>query len=273
LTIDEGEEQTRRIHAAQRHAQTLQGILERRARPRLTRLHQNIQRLIRPLTVRNPVADSLRFGSAQLRSRRDNQKYLDLIRTIALAHQYQRDVKSANDLDGQPFHYIEITADDVALADRLMQAVLLDTLDETTPQARRLLALIRELTAQQAQADKKRWDAVWWRCRELRERTGWSNRQVRQALEQLVEFEWLEQRGGGMGKLALYRLMDAPDVNLSATFPPPFHPERKGSIVSANASAPASSLAAEAASAAAFPPSRSGKNGRVAVPHRSRSCR
>jgi DNA primase catalytic core len=265
LTIDEGEEQTRRIHAAQRHAQTLQGILERRARPRLTQLHQNIQRLIRPLTVRNPVADSLRFGSAQLRSRRDNQKYLDLIRTIALAHQYQRDVKSANDLDGQPFHYIEATADDVALADRLMQAVLLDTLDETTPQARRLLALIRELTAHQARADKKRWDAVWWRCRELRERTGWSNRQVRQALEQLVEFEWLEQRGGGMGKLALYRLVDAPGVNLSATFPPPFHPERKGSIVSATASAPAASLAAAAASAAAFPPSRSGTNARVAV--------
>jgi len=261
LTIDEGEEQTRRIHAAQRHAQTLQGILERRARPRLTRLHQNIQRLIRPLTVRNPVADSLRFGSAQLRSRRDNQKYLDLIRTIALAHQYQRDVKSANDLDGQPFHYIEATADDVALADRLMQAVLLDTLDETTPQARRLLALMRELTAQQAQADRKRWDAVWWRCRQLRERTGWSNRQVRHALEQLVEFELLEQRGGGMGKLALYRLLDAPDTSLSATFPPPFRPERKGSIVSASPTGAASSLAAAAASATTFPPFREGMNG------------
>jgi DNA primase len=265
LTIDEGEEQTRRIHAAQRHAQTLQGILERRARPRLTQLHQNIQRLIRPLTVRNPVADSLRFGSAQLRSRRDNQKYLDLIRTIALAHQYQRPVKSANDLDGQPFHYLEATADDVALADRLMQAVLLDTMDETTPQARRLLALLRELTAQQAQADKKRWDAVWWRCRELRERTGWSNRQVRHALEQLVEFELLEQRGGGMGKLALYRLLDPPETNLSATFPAPFHPGRKGSIVSASVTGAASSLAAAAAQNATFPPFREGMNAQPAA--------
>ena len=258
LTIDEGEEQTRRIHAAQRHAQTLQGILERRARPRLTRLHQNIQRLIRPLTVRNPVADSLRFGSVQLRSRRDNQKYLDLIRTIALAHQYQRDVKSTNDLDGQPFHYIEASADDVALADRLMQAVLLDTLDEVTPQARRLLTRLRMLTAQQAQASKQRWENLWWTCRQLREQTGWSNRQVRQALEQLVEFEFLEQRGNGQGRRVSYRLLDPPEANLSATSPPLSHPERKSSVVSANGSAPSSSLAAAAALPKTFPPFREG---------------
>ena len=266
LTIDEGEEQTRRIHAAQRHAQTLQGILERRARPRLTQLHQNIQRLIRPLTVRNPLTEQLRFGSAQLRSRRDNQKYLDLIRTIALAHQYQRDLKTATDLDSQPFHYLEASADDVALADRLMQAVLLDTLDELTPQSRRLLDLLRALTAQQAQAAQQRWESIWWTSRQLREQTGWSNRQVRQALEQLVEFEFLLIKGGGMGRLASYRLLDAPEANLSATLPAPFHPERKGSESAPSCVSAASSLAAKAASAATFPPFRQGMNGQpVAV--------
>jgi len=248
LTVDESEEQTRRIHEAHRHAQTLQGILERRARPRLIRLHQNIQRLIRPLTVRNPLTEKLRFHSAQLRARRDNQKYLDLIRTIALAHQYQRDVKTATDLEGQPFHYIEATADDVALADRLMQAVLLDTLDELTPQARRLLERIRQLTAHQVQASRQRWENIWWTCRQLREQTGWSNRQIRHALEQLTEYELLARKGSGQGRLALYRLCDAPDANLSATCPALSRPERK--------SAAPSLLAASAAEPLTFPLSR-----------------
>jgi len=238
LSVDESEEQTRRIHLAQRHAQTLQGILEHRARPRIIRLQQNLQRLIRPLTVRNPLADKLRFSSGQLRARRDNQKHLDLIRTIALVHQYQRDIKTATDLDGQPFQYIEATAQDVALADRLLQSVLPDTLDELTPQAHRLLDRIRQLTAHQMQAGKQRWDSIWWTCRQLREQTGWSNRQLRQALAQLTDYELLARKGSGQGRLALYRLYDAPDANLSATFPALVRPER----ISPNDSAIAGSV-------------------------------
>ena len=258
LTIDEGEEQTRRIHEAQRHAQTLQGILERRARPRLIRLHQNLQRLIRPLTVRNPLTETLRFHSAQLRARRDHQKYLDLIRTLALAHQYQREVKTATDLDGQPFHYIEVTADDVALADRLIHSVLLDPVDELTPQARRLLERIRQLTAHQMQAGNQRWENIWWTCRQLREQTGWSNRQIRHALEQLTDYELLVRKGGGQGRLALFRLCDAPDANLSATFPALSHPERK--------SAEPCPLAGSPAPPPTFPLSRSReRNGQALV--------
>ena len=40
---------------------------------------------------------------------RDHQKYLDLINVMALVHQYQRQIKSAQDIDGQPFQYIEVS--------------------------------------------------------------------------------------------------------------------------------------------------------------------
>ena len=130
LTIDESAEQTQRIHIAQRHAHTLQGIMERRARPRLKHLHQNIQRLIRPLMVNNPFEDELTFKNRQLRSRRDHQKYLDLIAVMALAHQYQREIKSAVDIDGIAFQYIEVTQEDIARVDQLMQEVLQQTTDE-----------------------------------------------------------------------------------------------------------------------------------------------
>jgi hypothetical protein len=48
LTVDEGREQTRRVHARQRTSQTLAGLLARRDRDRIERLHRNAQRLLRP---------------------------------------------------------------------------------------------------------------------------------------------------------------------------------------------------------------------------------
>jgi hypothetical protein len=198
LTIDEGAEQTRRIHAAQRHAQTLQGILERRARPRIIHLHQNVQRLLRPLTVRNPLADQLQFGSGQLRSRRDHQKYLDLINVMALAHQYQRQIKSAADLEGQPFQYIEATIEDIRRADALLAQVLPHTTDELWPASRRMLC---ELEQMAREAPQSRWTR-----RQIRERTAWSDTQVRLVLGQLVDLEYLLQFGGGQGRRAFYQL-------------------------------------------------------------------
>jgi RHS repeat-associated protein len=54
LTVDEGREQTRAIHERQRRARTLEGMIARQERQRILGLHQNAQRLIRPLFVVNP---------------------------------------------------------------------------------------------------------------------------------------------------------------------------------------------------------------------------
>jgi len=202
LTIDESPEQTRRIHEAQRRAQTTEGILERRARPRLLRLHQNIQRLIRPLVVRNSFTEKLKFSHRQLRARRDFQKYIDLINVRALAHQHQRPIQSMTDLDGQIFQYIEVTEEDIASVDALLATVMDQTTDERTPAARRML---KELEAMTRENPKGRWTR-----RQIRERTGWSDTQVRMVLEQLVDLEYVLQFGGGQGRQTFYQLADLP---------------------------------------------------------------
>ena len=130
LSIDESPEQTQRIHQAQRYARSLEGIMERRARPRIVKRQQNLQRLIRPLLVRNPFREELTFNSTRLRSRRDNDKYLALIEVMALVHQYQREIKSAVDGDNQPFQFIDVTRQDVDRVDQLMADVLEQTTDE-----------------------------------------------------------------------------------------------------------------------------------------------
>ncbi len=85
LTVNESREQTEAIHARQRHQQTLQGLLQDAEKAHLTALHQNAQRLLRPVQVVNPYAQQLTFLSDKTRTRRDHMKYLTLIRAIAFA--------------------------------------------------------------------------------------------------------------------------------------------------------------------------------------------
>ena len=260
LTVDEGKNQTRAIHQAQREAETLDGLLKRREREHLIRKHQNAQRLIKPLAVVNPHAPRLKFEDGQLRARRDHKKYLGLIRAIALLHQHQRPIKSAEHR-GQVLQFIEVEAADIERADALMREILAHTTDERCPQARALLETLGRFTRQRAESEKLPWGKIWWTCRALREATGWSNRQLRAALGQLIELEYVEQRGGGMGRLASYRLCDSPYgetfPHLFTAFPPPFQSERKG----ATPSILAAKLAAKAAQKETFPQNGEAHNG------------
>lgn len=141
LTVDEEREQTQAIHRMQREAQTIEGLLERQDRREIFALHQNAQRLLRPLFVANPYARRLSYPDSLTRTRRDHAKYLALIRSIALLHQHQRPLKTAEHR-GKTVEYVEVTPEDIALANRLVDEVLGRSLDELPPQTRKLLLLI-----------------------------------------------------------------------------------------------------------------------------------
>ncbi|MBN3053804.1 DNA primase, partial [Pectobacterium brasiliense] len=143
LTVNESREQTEAIHALQRHKQTLEGLLMENEKGYLTELHQNAQRLLRPLKVVNPFASQLTFLSDKTRTRRDHMKYLTLIQSIALLHQYQREVKQVEHR-GTVIEYIEVERSDIVLANRLAHEILGRTLDEMPPQTRKLLLLIQD---------------------------------------------------------------------------------------------------------------------------------
>jgi DNA primase len=55
LAVDESREQTRAIHQLQRESRTLEGLEHRLAKQDVVKLHQNAQRLLRPLFVVNPL--------------------------------------------------------------------------------------------------------------------------------------------------------------------------------------------------------------------------
>jgi DNA primase catalytic core len=148
LTVNEDRKQTQAIHRLQRERQTLEGLLARQEREDVLKLHRNAQRLLQPLFVANPYARELTFMDSQTRTRRDHMKYLTLIRAIALLHQFQRPVKTAEHR-GKVLSYIEVTPGDIEMANRLAHEVLGRSLDELPPQTRRLLLLIDEMVREE----------------------------------------------------------------------------------------------------------------------------
>jgi hypothetical protein len=84
LSVDESREQTQAVHRLQRERRTLEGLIAKRERAVLRTLHQNAQRLLKPIEVLNPYAKQLTFPDQTTRLRRDHEKYLTLIDVIAL---------------------------------------------------------------------------------------------------------------------------------------------------------------------------------------------
>ena len=195
LTVDEDRAQTRAIHTRQRRSETLDGLLAARERERILGIHQAAQRLLRPLFVANPFAEQLTFADEQTRMRRDHTKYLTLIRTVALLHQYQREQQQIVS-GGETVTYIEVTPDDIAVANRIAHDVLGRSLDELPPQTRRLLLCIDGMVQAACTRDGVDRSAVSFTRRDVRAHTGWGDTQLKVHLGRLCDLEYvLVQRG------------------------------------------------------------------------------
>jgi DNA primase len=190
LTVNEGREQTRAIHALQRRQQTLAGLMEAQDRQAVLALHRNAQTLLERLAVVNPFADGLTFLDDKTRTRRDHMKYLTLIRAIALLHQHQRRIHTVQH-QGAAVRYIEVEAADVTLANRLAHEVLGRTLDELPPQTRRLLDMLDAWVGEECAKLALRRPDLRFSRRQVRELTGWGDTQLKVHLARLAELEYL----------------------------------------------------------------------------------
>ena len=209
LAVDEGREQTRSIHRLQRERRTLEGLLAKKEREETMVLHQNAQRLLRPLDVLNPYAQHLSFPDQTTRLRRDHEKYLTLIDTVAFVHQHQREIK-VHRRPGQGeqlIEYIEVTLGDIELANRIAHEVLGRSLDELPPQTRRLLSLMDQHVNAECQSQGLRRGDYRFSRRTLREALCWGDTQLRVHLERLVALEYVLSHREGPGGKYVYELV------------------------------------------------------------------
>lgn len=246
LSVDESREQTQAIHRLQRERRTLAGLLNSQHKHRVLAQHQHAQRLLRPLKVLNPYAGELTFLSDKTRTRRDHEKYLTLIDTIALLHQYQRPVRTAYQ-DGKTIEYIEATWEDITQANVLAHEVLGRSLDELPPQTRRVLAGVAEMVDRACAQQQMPRAAHRFSRRAVREYTGLSDTQLRVHLGRLVELEYLLVHRGMRGQSFVYELLFDGQVTGEA-------PHLSGLIDTAT-------MAGSRGSAPVFAPSPRGQNG------------
>ena len=224
LTVDESREQTKRILELQRWSETLDGLVSRERRKAVYKRHHDAQRLLEPLSVVIPF--DVAFPASWLILRREQKKYLSLIKSIALLHQHQRPRKTVL-VDGRSVPYVEAAEADVVLARELGAVILARNLDELSPPSRSLLRSIAELVAGKRKAPPapevpepgapRRYllkrgeegpdERLLVDRHEIQRATGLSLWHVKTYLEQLVAYEYVALVTGRKGKRCLYELL------------------------------------------------------------------
>ncbi|NQT11583.1 MAG: toprim domain-containing protein [Planctomycetes bacterium] len=220
-SADESREQTRAILSFQRRREGLDGLFTSRAAEDTLKRHHNFQRLLRPLSIVNPIHETLSYADDRLQGRRDQPKYLALIRAVAFLRQLQKPVRQAqgrpirtDGRNGESVEYIEVDAEDVTLANRLAHEILGHSLDELSRPSRNLLLelekMVRERLGDPEDKDEDQGGSlhrVSFTRREIREFTGWSNYRVHIHLKELVEFEYVSVETDRVNNTYRYRLL------------------------------------------------------------------
>ena len=215
LTIDETDEQTKQILIAQRTRNSPRWYQTTADESIVTKLHHNMQRLLKPITVMVPDELKIEFPGGRLQMRHEQKKFYSLVKAITLLHQYQRKRGTTKRIDGSDTPCIFATQQDVNLAFEIGRAVFIRNIDDVSPTGRSLLTeidkLVTEKYAEIKRVDPKRellLSEIPFTRKELREETTWSETQIRVNIEPLVELGYLGKLAGRQGSACRYLMLD-----------------------------------------------------------------
>jgi hypothetical protein len=215
LTIDESPEQTKNILMAQVTKNTHDWYQTTADEKTVLKLYHNMQRILKPLTVTFSRDLKITWPFSRLQMRREQAKFLSLVKAIVILHQYQRKTGTMKRADGSKMEYVQATQRDIDLALELGRHAFARNIDDVSPTGRTLLAAVIGL-AKEKYDDKKQLDPkkemllseIPFTRKELRERIGWSETQVRRNLDHLVELGYIGRLAGRQGSTFRYVLLD-----------------------------------------------------------------
>jgi len=147
IYLDETPEQDERIMDYQRKLSA--GKIDTAAEGTARKLLQDVQRVLRPVTVRNPYAEQLQIPREVFKQRRSNAHYLAFIEVITFYKQYGREQK-VDESTGEM--YIETTLEDIREAGELMKEILLRKSDELNGATRNYLEDLKAWLQQSKQS-------------------------------------------------------------------------------------------------------------------------
>ena len=205
---------TEAIHKQQRNKRTLEGRQLQQDRGVIRNLHQNAQRLLRPLEVVNNYAEQLTFRSDKTKSRRAHEHYLTLIEAVTLLHQYQRSGGSIVRSDGQIIQYIETTLEDIEVANRLADRFLERSFAELPERTQVLLEQIIGGVQNLAEFQQVELSEIDFTRKDVRRWSTFGDTQLKQHLARLVDYEYLQVTASQhRGRTLVYTLVYDPAAN------------------------------------------------------------
>jgi len=140
IYIDESPAQDEKIMEYQRKKSA--GTINSEEERQIKQLLQNTQRVLQPISIRNPFAEQLKIPTEVFKPRRTNAHYLQFIEAVTFYHQYQREQK-VDTSTGEI--YIETTLQDIEEANKLMKEILLRKSDELSGATRNYFELLKQL--------------------------------------------------------------------------------------------------------------------------------
>lgn len=138
IETDLSPEQDSRIMDYQRHSSA--GLIDKAAEAAMQALLQNVQRLLRPLTVRNPYAPHIHLPQVVFKPRRTIGLLLSFIETVTFYHQYQL-TPTRDPATGET--YIQTRPEHIRAALELLTEVLFRKSDELSGATRKFLESLK----------------------------------------------------------------------------------------------------------------------------------
>jgi DNA primase len=194
IYIDDSEDQTRKIHNVQRRKYKVRG----QSNEVDLRRWIVAQLLLRQFPVDIPFVDHIGFPTKPLRARRDFQRFLTLIEISAILHQYQRQRKTAGEIE-----YLIADIEDYAIAYNLASSILQQIIKQISPRAEKLIGLIKELVDKQEDRPFTR--------RQIEDYIKWERKTVTKYLKECEGQGFIEISEGGRGTAYKYKFIRLPD--------------------------------------------------------------
>ncbi|MBN1181880.1 MAG: hypothetical protein JXB49_06305 [Bacteroidales bacterium] len=204
INADESREQTRKIHELQRKKYSLEEHYKKMDEvPDIVRKHQIAQKLLRKVIIINSFARYLNFPDSAMRTRRDHDRFIDLIAVVCFLRQYQKELKNDGRID-----YIECDLTDYEVAYNIMvNGVLSSTMIELPKGAMNLYEEVRKMAKKIGKENNLNCEEVSFSQRELREYSKFNADSIKKYLKVLVDYEYIQVNSGkNRGTRFLYKL-------------------------------------------------------------------
>jgi hypothetical protein len=231
VNADESKVQTQKIHESQKLKYTLERqYIKDVVIPMIIKKHHIAQRLLKNVTIINNFAKYLNFPDSTMRTRRDHERFIDLITAVCFLRQYQKEVKSYEfndnnneEIDKKIIDYIECDLEDYKIAYEIMiNGIMLATMTDIPKGAVSLYEEIRNMVKEQAVERQLFPEEISFIQRDVREYTKLGADSIRKYMKMLVDYEYLLLISGrNKGLRQTYRLRKDESIdNLDLTVIP-----------------------------------------------------